>query len=127
MAAAKAVSEWVNHLAFESGTDRILIFGDMNAWRNEDPVRAFAKQGFTELVEQFSGLPQHSYIYRGEAGTLDYAFASAALLPWVSHTEIWHINSGWPQKMDLPYPWLRSSDHDPVVVDLDFNQLDTSD
>jgi predicted extracellular nuclease len=127
VAAAKAVSEWVSHLAGESGTDRVLIFGDMNAWRNEDPIRAFRNEGFTELLEQFAGLPQYSYIYRGEAGSLDYAFASDALLPLVSHTEIWHINAGWPQRMELPDPWLRSSDHDPVVVDLDFSQLDTSD
>ncbi|MFB3077173.1 MAG: endonuclease/exonuclease/phosphatase family protein, partial [Lysobacterales bacterium] len=109
------------------GTDRILILGDMNSARNEDPVRVFRNQGFTELVEQIAGLPQHSYVYRGETGTLDYAFASDALLPSVSHAEIWHINSGWPQRMELPDPWLRSSDHDPVVVDLDFSQLDTSD
>ena len=127
VAAAKAVTGWVNGLAVKSGTDRILILGDMNAWRNEDPVRTFRNQGFTELVEQIAGLPQHSYVYQGETGTLDYAFASDALLPSVSHVEIWHINSDWPPRMELPSPWLRSSDHDPVVVDLDFSQLDTSD
>ncbi|MCH7506698.1 MAG: ExeM/NucH family extracellular endonuclease [Proteobacteria bacterium] len=127
VAAAKAVTGWVNGLAVKSGTDRILILGDMNAWRNEDPVRTFRNQGFTELVEQIAGLPQHSYVYQGETGTLDYAFASDALLPSVSHAEIWHINSDWPPRMELPSPWLRSSDHDPVVVDLDFSQLDTSD
>ncbi|MEE8339456.1 MAG: ExeM/NucH family extracellular endonuclease [Xanthomonadales bacterium] len=127
VAAAKAVGDWVNRLAGKSGTDRILILGDMNAWRGTDPISIFKSKGFTDLVEQFAELPQHSYVYRGEAGTLDYVFASAALLPSVSHAAIWHINSGWPQKMELPDPWLRSSDHDPVVVDLDFSQLDTSD
>ena len=127
VAAAKAVAGWLNGLAVRSGTDRILILGDMNAARNEDPVRVFRNQGFTELVEEIAGLPQHSYVYRGETGTLDYAFASDAVLPSVSHAQIWHINSGWPQRMKLPEPWLRSSDHDPVVVDLDFNQRDTSD
>ena len=127
VAAAKAVSEWVNGLAGKSGTDRILILGDMNAWRSSDPISIFRNQGFTELVEQLAGLPQYSYVYWGEAGTLDYAFASAALLPSVHHAEIWHINSVWPQKMELPDPWLRSSDHDPVVVDLDFSQPGTSD
>jgi predicted extracellular nuclease len=127
VAAAKAVSEWVNRLGGKSGTDRTLILGDMNAWRSSAPISTFKNNGFTELVEQFAGLPQYSYVYRGEAGTLDYAFASDALLPAVSHAEIWHINSGWPQKMELPDPWLRSSDHDPVVVDLDFSQPGTSD
>jgi len=127
VAAAKAVSEWVNRLAGKSGTERILILGDMNALRRSEPISMFRDQGFTELVEQFAGLPQYSYVYWGEAGTLDYAFASDTLLPSVSHAEIWHINSAWPRKMELPDPWLRSSDHDPVVVDLDFSQLDTSD
>ena len=127
MAAAKAVSDWVMRLAEKSGTDRIMILGDMNAWRRTAPISIFQNKGFTDVVEQFAGLPQHSYVYRGETGTLDYAFATDALLPSVSHTLIWHINSGWPQKMELPDPWLRSSDHDPVVVDLDFSQLDTSD
>ncbi len=126
VAAAKAVSDWVKELAVKSGTNHVLILGDMNAWRKEDPIRTFKSQGFAELVEQFAGLPQHSYIYWGAAGTLDYAFASTALLPAVSHAEIWHINSDWPQGMDLPDPWLRSSDHDPVIVDLDLSQLDTS-
>jgi hypothetical protein len=99
----------------------------MNAWRSSAPISTFKNNGFTELVEQFAGLPQYSYVYRGEAGTLDYAFASDALLPSVNHAEIWHINSVWPQKMELPDPWLRSSDHDPVVVDLDFSQPGTSD
>jgi predicted extracellular nuclease len=127
VAAARAVSEWVKGLAMQSRTDWVLILGDMNAWRNEDPVRTFRAQGFTELVEQSAGLPQYSYVYRGEAGTLDYAFASAALLRAVSQAQIWHINAPWPQKMQLPEPWLRSSDHDPVVVDLDFSQVRASD
>ena len=126
VAAAKAVSEWVNSLAGKFGTDRILILGDMNAWRSSDPISLFRNMGFTELVERLAGLPQYSYVYWGEAGTLDYAFASGALLPSVNHAEIWHINSAWPQKMELPDPWLRSSDHDPVVVDLDFSQPGTS-
>jgi len=127
VAAARAVGEWVIRLAEKSGTDRILILGDMNSWRSSDPISIFRNQGFTELVEQFAGLPQHSYVYWGEAGTLDYAFASDALLPSVSHAEIWHINSVWPRIMELPDPWLRASDHDPVVVDLDFSQPGTSD
>ena len=127
MAAAKAVIEWVNGLAGKFGTDRILILGDMNAWRSSDPISLFRNMGFAELVERLAGLPQYSYVYWGEAGTLDYAFASGALLPSVNHAEIWHINSAWPQKMELPDPWLRSSDHDPVVVDLDFSQPGTSD
>ena len=127
VAAAEAVVEWVVDLAQQAGTDQSIILGDLNSWRQSDPVRTFRQKGFTDLVEHLTGLPQYSYVYRGEAGTLDYVLASEGMLGAASHAVIWHINAVWPQKMELPEPFLRSSDHDPVVVDLDFSQLDTSD
>jgi predicted extracellular nuclease len=127
VAAVKAEVDWLRGLAQKGGTDRILILGDMNAYRLEDPIRAFNAAGFVDVVEAESGLPQWSYVYRGQAGTLDYAFASPALARLAARAENWHINSDWPRNMNLPRPWLRMSDHDPVVVDLDFSQSPTSD
>jgi predicted extracellular nuclease len=108
-------------------TENILVLGDMNAWRKEDPVRQFTDSGFIDLVEQLSGLPQHSFLFWGQAGTLDYAFASPPLAKSAQSALIWHINANWPAGMDQPRPWLRASDHDPVIVDLDFSQSVTSD
>ncbi len=125
--AARAVADWVLDLAQQAGTNQSIILGDLNSWRRSDPVRTLRQKGFTDLLEHLAGLPQYSYVYRGEAGTLDYAFASEGMLAAVSHAVIWHINAAWPQKMELPELFLRSSDHDPVVVDFDFNHLDTSD
>jgi len=125
--AARAVTGWVDRLVQGTGAAGALILGDMNAHRQEDPIRTFRKAGLTDLVEQVSGLPQHSYVYRGEAGTLDYAFATSALVHDVHRAEIWHINAEWPQRVALPQPWLRFSDHDPVILDLDFSQPATSD
>lgn len=125
--AAGAVIEWVENLAQNAGTGHVLILGDMNAYRREDPIRTFVNSGYTDLVEHVSGLPQYSYLIWGQAGTLDYIFSSETLLPSVRRAELWHVNARWPQKVELPRPWLRFSDHDPVVVDLDFSQLETSD
>jgi predicted extracellular nuclease len=124
--AVRALVPWVRELAAEAGNDRFLILGDMNAWRNEDPIRAFRSAGMTELVEAFSSLPRYSYLYYGEVGTLDYAFSSEALVGDTVNADIWNINAAWPGYMKLDNPWVRSSDHDPVVVDLRFNQSDTS-
>ena len=98
----------------------------MNAWRNEDPIRQFREFGYSDLVEQLSGLPQYSFLYWGEFGTLDYVFASPALAEHARRAEIWHINANWPQNMEQPQPWLRTSDHDPVIVDFDFSHPTTS-
>jgi predicted extracellular nuclease len=124
--AARAVTGWVNKLLGGLGADHALVLGDMNAYRKEDPIRQFRQAAYTELVEHVSGLPQHSYVYWGQAGTLDYAFATGSLVKFVRHAQIWHINVDWPQKMELPKPWLRYSDHDPIVIDLDFSQAATS-
>jgi len=126
--AARALTTWADELAKDVGTQNVLILGDMNAYRKEAPIRAFREAGYTDLVEYLSGLPQYSYVYWGEAGTLDYAFTTEALLNFVHRAEIWHVNAEWPRRVeDLPQPWLRYSDHDPVVLDLDFSQSATSD
>jgi predicted extracellular nuclease len=125
--AVQHLTPWLAELARQAGTDNILILGDMNAWRQEDPIRGFRAAGYIELVEELSGLPQHSFLYFGQRGTLDYAFASPALRRSARQAVIWHINADWPQNMPLPEPWLRMSDHDPVVVDVDFSHAATSD
>ena len=111
---------WLGQIAVESGTDKVLVVGDMNAYRNEEPIERFRAGGYAELVERLSGLPQYSVRFYGQAGTLDYAFASPALVPLASRAAIWPINADWPPRMALPRPWLRMSDHDPVIIDLDF-------
>jgi len=125
--AVEALAPWLHSLASELGTPNTLILGDMNAWRHEDPIEAFRQAGYVELVETLSGLPQYSFLYFGQRGTLDYAFASPDLAAHAMHAEIPHINADWPQGMALPEPWLRMSDHDPVVIDFDFSQEATSD
>jgi predicted extracellular nuclease len=127
VAAVEAQIPWLEGLAEDTGTKNILILGDMNAWRNEDPIRQFTDSGLIDLVAHRSGLPQHSFLYWGQTGTLDYAFASPALLNHVQTAAIWNSNADWPAGMGQPSPWLRASDHDPVIVDLDFNHSATSD
>lgn len=114
-------------MAAAHGSDRIIILGDMNAWRLEDPIRAFTDSGYVDLVESLAGLPQHSFLYWGQIGTLDYAFASPSLAAHAVQALNWHINALYPQKMAMPQPWMRFSDHDPVIVDFDFSQDSTSD
>jgi predicted extracellular nuclease len=125
--AAEALIDWLNGIARAAPTENILVLGDFNAYRREDPVQVFQPPGWSEAVAHASGLPQHSYVYAGQAGTLDYAFVSRALLPFLKQANIWHVNADWPPRVEMPLPWMRFSDHDPVVVDLDFNQSATPD
>jgi hypothetical protein len=125
--AVNAQLPWLAELAKREGTGNILVLGDMNAWRNEDPIRQFADAGYVDLVEHLAGLPQHSFLYWGQTGTLDYTFASPPMAEFARHAVIWHINADWPRNMEQFEPWLRASDHDPVIVDFDFSHPSTSD
>jgi predicted extracellular nuclease len=125
--AVRALSGWLDQLSQRIGTRRILILGDMNAWRREEPIGAFRDAGYMDLVENLAGLPQHSFVYFGQRGTLDYALATPDLLTAAQRAVIWHINADWPRDMPLPRPWLRMSDHDPVIVDFELSQAATSD
>jgi predicted extracellular nuclease len=130
-AAAEKMSAWVKRIAASAGTGNILILGDMNAYRLEDPIDAIRQAGFTELMDTQvrsakQGLP-YSFAYFGQHGTLDYAFSSDDLLEQVQQAFIWNINASLPANVELPKPWLRFSDHDPVVVDIRLRHSRTSD
>jgi predicted extracellular nuclease len=127
VSAVEAQVEWLGQLAEQLETANVLILGDMNAYRMEDPIRQFNDASYVDLVEQIAGLPQYSYIYWGQAGTLDYLFASPAMARYARAAQIWHINAGHARNIAQPQPWLRASDHDPVIADFDFSQSETSD
>jgi predicted extracellular nuclease len=92
----------------------------------EDPIVAIRNAGFTELMDAEAG-DAYSFVFFGQRGTLDYAFASQDLLGQVQRAFIWNVNAAFPAGVDLPQPWLRFSDHDPVVVDLKLRHSTTLD
>jgi predicted extracellular nuclease len=123
--AARSVIGWVQSLASGEAGGRVLILGDFNAYRMEDPVQAFGEAGFLDLTASAGMLSGYTYVYRGEAGTLDYAFASPQLGRLVRSARSLPINARFPPGIEPEYDWVRSSDHDPVVVDLRFRQSAT--
>ena len=120
--AAKALARWAMQLADATSGGKVLVVGDMNAYRMEEPISALVNAGFFDLTAPSGPRPSYTFFYGGEAGTLDYAFATPDLLPHVTAARVLNINSPWPPGMELPQLWLRSSDHDPVLVDLGFNK-----
>ena len=76
----------------------------------------------------FSALRSYSYVFDGQAGSLDHALASPGLLEQVYGITTWHINADEPIALDynteFNQPALyqpdayRSADHDPLVITL---------
>ncbi len=130
-AQAAATLEFAEQLSEATSDNDVLIIGDLNSYRLEDPIKVFG-QSFINLDERLPLDERYSYVYYGEAGTLDYAFASPSLDKQVTGFSIWHINSDEPRLQDYnlefnpkalfrasPY---RSSDHDPIIIGLELGQ-----
>ncbi len=122
---ARRLQAWLQ--AGDGDAGQVLILGDLNAYAQEAPVRHLLEHGYTDLL----GRKDHAYVFRGQAGRLNHALASADMKHHVRAAGVWHINAD-----ELPGfaydgnarsgpdlyaadPW-RSSDHDPVWVDLAF-------
>ena len=126
VAAAAELDAWMKSDPTQSGSDRALILGDLNAYGQEDPIRALRTAGWRDAFELRGAKRPYSFVFDGYAGRLDHAFASASLAPDVIATVEWHINADESDAFDYrrskrdgawyqadPY---RASDHDPLLL-----------
>ena len=129
---ATALQRWIDGLVAASGEADVLQVGDYNAYLREDPIATLESAGNENLLLRLPRRERYSFVFGGEAGALDHAFASASLRRQVSGVTLWHINADEPPVLDYntefktddryaPTPF-RSSDHDPVLVGLQLRQ-----
>ena len=99
----------------------VVILGDFNAYAMEDPPRWLREAGWRDAFKEAGIAHPYSYVYDGQIGRLDHALLSPALAARLQGAAEWHINADEPdapEPADAPAtPW-RSSDHDPLVIDL---------
>jgi uncharacterized protein len=151
--AAAALMDWLASDPTGSGDPDVLILGDLNAYAQEDPVRAIlagaddaagTPDDYTNLIARFGGELAYSYVFDGQAGYLDHALASASLNAKVSGAAEWHLNADEPDLFDYndtvqdpgesaserrgldvtdTVSPARTSDHDPVLVGIGGTRL----
>lgn len=142
--AVEQLIQWAAKNPTQVETPNILLLGDMNSYAKEDPILALEKANYKVLLNDKTigqGEQAYSYVFGvssnaegyGGAGNLDHAIADSNLYSKVKKAFAWHINADEPTVLDYneeyktdeqkalffaedPY---RSSDHDPVIVDID--------
>ena len=136
---ARRLSMFVAQRQIASGSNDALLIGDFNAYAQEDPIASLTSLGFVDQIAR-SGGSGYTYVFDGAAGRLDHAITSASMSARVARAGVWHINADELSLADYnlefkapqtcsgvacpadPYtvsPY-RSSDHDPVVIGLNF-------
>jgi predicted extracellular nuclease len=134
VAAAEELRAWLAADPTGSGDADVLILGDLNAYRREDPVKALTTSGYINLVPTFHP-DSASYAFDGQWGSLDHALASATLRPQVVDARDWAINADEPAVLDYNTDFksagqlaslyaadaFRMADHNPVIVDLNLS------
>ena len=75
--AVHVLTDWLATDPTGTGEPDVLLIGDLNAYAMEDPLVAFAYAGYTNLVVEYEGFGNYSYVFDGLAGSLDHALASA--------------------------------------------------
>ncbi|MBN1641101.1 MAG: ExeM/NucH family extracellular endonuclease [Anaerolineae bacterium] len=129
---SEVLIDWLATDPTGSGDPDFLIVGDLNAYAMEDPITVLETAGYADLVERHVGTDAYSYAFYGQAGYLDHALGSGSLAAQVAGAQVWHINADEPSVLDYNTEYkspdqqtdlyaadaYRSSDHDPVIVDL---------
>lgn len=141
--AAEQLTQWIAKNPTQVATPNVLLLGDMNSYAKEDPITTFEKANYKVLLNDSKvgeGTNAYSYVFGvssnaegyGGAGNLDHAIADASLYQRVVRAFSWHINADEPTVLDYNEEFktdeqkalyyaedaYRSSDHDPVIVDL---------
>lgn len=145
--AVQKLIQWIATNPTKAEKPNYLLVGDLNSYAKEDPILAFENANYKILLNDEKvgqGKSAYSYVFgvasdatgNGGAGNLDHAIADANLYPMVKRTFAWHINADEPTALDYNEEYkteeqisafyapdaFRSSDHDPVIVDLDLNE-----
>jgi uncharacterized protein len=122
VAQAQSLVAFAGQVAAKARDTDVLLTGDFNAYRTEDPLDVVRNAGFVEVFNP----GEYSYVFEGTSGSLDHVFASPSMLPKISGHTVWDINSveSYAYQYDgfealyAPYAY-RASDHNPTLVGVD--------
>ena len=136
-AAAARLLEWIKTNPTGNGDPDWVVLGDLNAYAKEDPIQVFEAAGYRNALPSFTAEPPSSYAFFTPvdmSGALDHMLISPSLVPQATAALDWNINAAEGAFRDYnrdtnsngnaavrdffsPDPY-RTSDHDPVLLDL---------
>ena len=130
--AAAAMIDWIATDPTSSGDADFLVTGDFNTHSMGDAMTLFESAGYINVAETLIGTNAYSFEFDGQFGALDHAMASPGLALKIVDAAEWHINADEAQINDYNFEFgrdptlfdpaspYRASDHDPLIIGLEF-------
>ncbi|MBD2716289.1 ExeM/NucH family extracellular endonuclease [Microvirga sp. STR05] len=123
---ARELVQFINQKVKPAGARHVVCIGDYNANYEEDPIDILRAAGLVTVTPPTSA----SYVFKGLTGSLDHCIVTPNMVGFID-VHKWNINSGEPPFLqydaagaatDVASPF-RSSDHDPVLIGINFSGL----
>ncbi|MDD2522854.1 MAG: endonuclease/exonuclease/phosphatase family protein [Anaerolineaceae bacterium] len=114
IAQAKAVNGFVKDILERDPQAKILVAGDLNDFPWSEPLRTLAGTQLANLFDTIDRQQWVTYIHEGNAQVMDQMLLSDSFMQNLYEFRPLNINSVLPADQQL-------SDHDPVLLVLDFN------
>jgi predicted extracellular nuclease len=122
-----ALVEWLSEEYPPQNEQPLLLLGEFNAYRFEDPLHALESSGLYNLTDLYLEQGSYDRLENGRAGSTRYGFASSMLAAQVVAVEQWHHNAAESPALDYrltnppalyqsgPY---RAAARDALIIDL---------
>jgi len=112
---AKILNSFVQEGLRQNPNLKFVLTGDFNDFEFSETAKALAGNELINLMQEHDVADRYSYFYRGSNQSLDNIFISKNLAGKTVFAPV-HINASFMEEHG------RASDHDPVVVQLDFSK-----
>ena len=109
-----------NAVAAENPAVYYIVGGDLNSF-SESSEMALLDEALVNYRDFVPDESNYTYIFAGQAQTLDYLFFSPALAEQLASVNIVHISADYSYQYETDVEALyRAGDHDPIVATFDF-------
>lgn len=118
-AQSAAVQTFVSDTLATDPNANVVVLGDLNEFEFVSPVTGLESAGLTNLVNTIPEDERYSFIFQGNSQQLDHILVSDSLVNG-AEIDIVHANTEFAETDS------SASDHDPLIVGLDFSTATTT-
>ncbi len=112
---AQNVADFVTSLGSDA---KVVVLGDLNEFSEEESLKPLTDAGLIDLDATLPENEQYSYVFDGNAQTLDHIMISGNLEA-TTQFDIVHVNP------EFAFTPATASDHDPSIIGIDIQEEST--